>query len=102
MDVSGQKEGRHQWCRPSFFLSKKETFGAASSLPVLQHVVDLQLVESVVYHGYVYGAESHKCNASYDTVPDWVNAVLAFLALLTAVLLIATASSLFSRVKSRL
>lgn len=44
----------------------------------------------------------NKCNASYDTIPDWVNAVLAFLALLTAVLLIATASSLFSRVKSRL
>jgi hypothetical protein len=44
----------------------------------------------------------NKCNAAYDTVPDRVNPALAVLALLTAVFLIATASALFSRVKSRL
>ena len=44
----------------------------------------------------------NKCNALYDTVPDWVNPVLAFLAFLTVVFLVAMASALFIRVKSRL
>ena len=44
----------------------------------------------------------NKCNAGYDTVPGWVNPVLAFLAILTVVLLVAMASAFFIRVKSRL
>jgi hypothetical protein len=44
----------------------------------------------------------NKCNALYDTVPGWVNPVLAFLALLTVMFLFAMASTLFVRVKSRL
>ena len=44
----------------------------------------------------------NKCNALYDTVPAWINPVLAFLALLTVVFLVAMASTFFVRVKSRL
>lgn len=54
-----RREGPHQVV-PAFpvFPQQKETLWAASSLPVLELVVDLRLVEPVVFHGKVYGAEA--------------------------------------------
>jgi hypothetical protein len=44
----------------------------------------------------------NKCNALYDTVPEWINPALVILAALTTLFFVAMLTALFISVKSRL